>query len=81
MASEDTNTPSTYDLGQSAVVALLTDLPGHNLRRGQVGTVVQELGRDAFEVEFSDDEGRTRAQLPLKRNQLIVLHHCPHEAA
>jgi hypothetical protein len=39
------------------VVALLADVPENNLRRGQVGTVVEELARDAFEVEFSDDEG------------------------
>ena len=37
------------------VVALMVDLPEYNLRRGQVGTVVEILaGGKAFEVEFSD---------------------------
>jgi hypothetical protein len=42
------------------VVALLTDVPAHGLRRGQVGAVV-ELLDDAYELEFSDDEGKTYA--------------------
>ena len=42
------------------VVALTVDLPTYNLWRGQVGTVVEILaGGTAFEVEFSDREGRT----------------------
>lgn len=61
------------------VVALLGDVPERNLRRGQVGTVVEELGRGAFEVEFSDDEGRTYATLALLPDQFIVLHY--HAAA
>jgi hypothetical protein len=56
------------------VVALAENLPGHGLPRGQVGTVVEQLAGDAFLIEFSDDQGRTYAMLPLKTNQLIVLH-------
>lgn len=42
------------------VVALTDDLPEYNLWRGQVGTVVEILaGGAAFEVEFSDRDGRT----------------------
>ncbi len=41
------------------VVALTEDIPGRDLIRGQVGTVVESLPPDAFEVEFSDDTGRT----------------------
>jgi hypothetical protein len=59
------------------VVALLEDLPSHGLRRGQVGTVVEALAPNVFEVEFSDDNGRTYAQLALRANQLIVLHYEP----
>ena len=61
------------------VVALLTDLPEKHLRRGQVGTVVEELGPNVYEVEFSDDEGRTYATLAIRRDQFIVLHY--HAAA
>ena len=61
------------------VVALLSDVPAHGLVRGQVGTVV-ELLDGAYEVEFSDDEGKTYAELALKPDQLLVLHHRPHAA-
>jgi hypothetical protein len=40
-----------------AVVALLEDLPGKRLVRGQVGTVVEILASEVYEVEFSDDSG------------------------
>lgn len=62
------------------VVALLSDMPTHGLLRGQVGTVV-ELLDGAYEVEFSDDEGRTYAELALELDQLLVLHHRPQRAA
>jgi len=62
------------------VVALLSDLPAHGLLRGQVGTVV-ELLDGAYEVEFSDDEGKTYAELALEPDQLLVLHHRPQRAA
>jgi hypothetical protein len=57
------------------VVALLEDLPAYGLVRGQVGTVVELLAPGVFEVEFSDDEGRSYAMLALKGDQLMVLHH------
>jgi hypothetical protein len=57
------------------VVALLEDLPARNLLRGQVGTVVETLAPDVFEVEFSDNEGHAYATCPLRSSQLIVLHH------
>ncbi len=56
-------------------VALTEDLPERGLRRGQVGTVVERLGPDAFEVEFSDDRGYTCASLALRAGQLLVLHY------
>jgi len=59
------------------VVALTEDIPDRGLLRGQVGTVVESLGSDAFEVEFVDNDGRTYATLPLKSSQLLVLHYQP----
>ncbi len=60
------------------VVALTVDLPEHKLRRGQVGTVVEILaGGTAFEVEFSDREGRTYESLDLRPDQIMVLRHEP----
>ena len=63
------------------VVALTEDLPNRKLRRGQVGTVVERLDPGAFEVEFTDNDGRTFASLALKASQLLVLHYQPLEAA
>ncbi len=63
------------------VVALTEDLPERGLYRGQVGTVVEPLAPDVFEVEFSDNEGRTYASPTLKAEQLLVLHHEPVESA
>ena len=59
------------------VVALTEELPERGLRRGQVGTVVELLGGDAYEVEFSDNDGRTYAILALRADQVLVLHHQP----
>jgi hypothetical protein len=60
------------------VVALTTDLPEYNLWRGQVGTVVEILAEgSAFEVEFSDRQGRTYESLALRPDQLMVLRYEP----
>lgn len=61
------------------VVAILSDLPAHGLVRGQVGIVV-ELLDSGYEVEFSDDQGKTYAELALPPDQILVLHHRPHQA-
>ena len=45
------------------VVALTEDLPEAGLIAGQVGTVVEKLADEVFEVEFCDDQGRTYAEL------------------
>lgn len=67
------NTPKLLD-----VVALTVDLPECNLWRGQVGTVVEVLADGAaFEVEFSDRNGRTYESLGLQSEQFMVLHFEP----
>lgn len=55
------------------VVALTADLPKHQLRAGQVGTVVEQLDEKVFEVEFSDDDGRTYALAPVESFQMLRL--------
>jgi hypothetical protein len=62
------------------VVALTEDVPDQKLRRGQVGTIVEVLRPGVYEVEFSDNQGRTYAQLALPARQLMVLHEEPVEA-
>ena len=60
------------------VVALTVDLPQYNLLRGQVGTVVETLANGAaFEVEFSDRNGRTYESLGLHPEQFMVLYFEP----
>lgn len=57
------------------VVALTVDLPEYKLSRGQVGTVVEILtDGNAFEVEFSDRDGRTYESIGLRAPQIMVLH-------
>ena len=47
------------------------------LQQGQVGTVVMELGKNMFEVEFADRDGIPYAMETLSANQLLVLHQEP----
>jgi hypothetical protein len=63
------------------VVALTADLPARGLVRGQVGTVVEQLSPEVFEVEFSDDSGMTYALCPVSSEQMLVLHHEPAQVA
>jgi hypothetical protein len=60
------------------VVALVVDLPDLNLWRGQVGTVVETLANGtAFEIEFSDRNGRTFESIGLNPEQIMVLYFEP----
>ena len=56
-------------------VALLEDLPDRKLKRGEVGTVVEILAPDVYEVEFGDDDGQTYAEIALRGDQLVLLHN------
>jgi hypothetical protein len=56
-------------------VALVEDLPARSLHRGEVGTVVEILDQDVYEVEFCDNDGQTYAELALAGASLIVLHN------
>jgi len=59
------------------VVALVEDIPKCGLVTGQVGTIVEILDADIFEVEFCDNDGRTYESLALHPNQLMPLHYSP----
>jgi hypothetical protein len=71
------------------VVALLEDVHTKHfetrrpvlLRRGQIGTVVMIYQDGTREVEFADRDGRAFAILPLRPDQLVVLHDTPDFAA
>jgi hypothetical protein len=64
-----------------AVVALTADLPEFGLLAGQVGTVVDTLGENTFEVEFSDDEGRAYAMAAVPAERLLPLRYTPAAAS
>jgi hypothetical protein len=59
------------------VVALTQELPNRDLSLGQVGTVVEVLAPDVYEVEFTDNDGRTFAEFAVRAEQLLVLHYEP----
>ncbi len=63
------------------VVALIEALPAEGLRRGEVGTVVEEWKDGVFEVEFSDNSGKAYAFVALRPDQLMKLHFRKDEAA
>ncbi len=56
-------------------IALVKDIPSRKLKRGEVGTVVEILAPEVFEVEFCDDEGQPYAELALRSDQIIPLHN------
>ena len=59
------------------VVALTQELPEKALQLGQVGTIVEVLAPDVYEVEFANSEGRTYAELAVNAEKLLVLHYEP----
>jgi hypothetical protein len=57
-------------------VALLKAHPEFGLVRGQVGSVVEiHRGGEAYEVEFSDQQGETSALAAFKAADLLRLVH------
>ncbi len=69
------------EISLTDIVALTDDLPEQGLLRGQVGTVVEILGPGTYEVEFSDDTGKTYALTTLHEDQLLLLHMRPAKVA
>ncbi|MBI3898835.1 MAG: DUF4926 domain-containing protein [Gammaproteobacteria bacterium] len=53
-------------------VRLLTDIPGEGLAKGALGVVVAEFSEpeEAYEIEFSDADGETVAQIALLPTQI-----------
>jgi len=62
------------------VVALLENIEKHGLVVGQVGTVVDVLDENVYEVEFCDNNGQTYAILALRSDQLMPLRYSPQAA-
>ena len=56
-------------------VAILKDLPEKKVVFGQVGTIVEKLAEDVYEVEFADKFGETIAEFAIKKEDLMLLHY------
>jgi hypothetical protein len=63
------------------VVALTEDLPAEGLRRGAVGTVVEQWADGVYEVEFSDSTGEAYAFAAVRPDQIMKLFFRRDEAA
>jgi hypothetical protein len=63
------------------VVALTENLESEGLRRGEVGTVVEQWADGVFEVEFSDDSGEAYAFASVPSGKLMKLYFRKDEAA
>ena len=55
-------------------VALLKHTCDEKLVKGQVGTIVEELDEDVYEVESADKQGKTISSLALAAEELMLLH-------
>lgn len=55
------------------VIELLIDSPNLSLKVGDRGTIVEEYGGRAYEVEFTNSDGETTALRSFTSNQFIVV--------
>jgi Domain of unknown function (DUF4926) len=63
------------DMNLLQVVALTDDIPEKGLKRGQVGTIVEQLAADTFEIEFADLDGKPYAFAAVSKEKLLALRH------
>ncbi len=68
----DKGSEMPYTIKLLDTVALIEGVPERRLLQGQVGTVVEILEPEVFEVEFSDNNGRTYALAPLRKDQFFA---------
>lgn len=62
-------------IGLFSIVAILKDSPENKVVSGQVGTIVELLDNETFEVEFTDKKGQTISEFTVKQADLMLLHH------
>lgn len=65
----------TSNLRLLDVVALLKNVPEKKLKKGQVGTIVEILGNNHYEVEFCNNKGETLALIAIAEKELMLLHY------
>ena len=57
------------------VVALLKEIPEKKLKKGQVGTIVEILGKNVYEIEFCNKNGVTIASISVKKEDTLLLYY------
>lgn len=57
------------------IIALLSDISEKKLIKGQVGTIVEYLDNDMYEVEFCNKQGQTISVLPIDEKSMLLLHY------
>lgn len=65
----------SYEFKLLDTVALLKNIPEKKLITGQVGTIVEILGKDVFEVEFCNRLGVMIAMTAIDKRDLLLLHY------
>ena len=62
-------------LQEHDVVTVTADVPAESLSVGDVGAIVHCYpGRDAYEVDFLDDQGRSKGVVTLSGDKLLRLN-------
>ena len=62
-------------LQEHDVVTVTADVPAESLSAGDVGAIVHCYpGRDAYEVDFLDDQGRSKGVVTLSGDKLLRLN-------
>ncbi len=59
------------------VVVLTEAIPSYNLRKGELGTIVEILDEEVFLIEFADTKGVTYAIVPIKSASLMKVYYEP----
>ena len=59
------------------VVVLTRPMPALNLRKGEMGTIIEALDKEYFLVEFVDTKGITYAMTPVAATSLMKVYYEP----
>lgn len=62
------------------IVVLTQDIESKKLKKGSLGTIIEQLSADIFMVEFVDTKGVTYSTSILSSAQLMKVYYEPVEA-
>lgn len=64
-----------YEFKLLDTVALLKNIPEKKLVTGQVGTIVEKIENNIFEIEFTNKMGIAIAIVAIHQQDLLLLHY------